>query len=73
MTADCGTGAAGDAGEVRWAQGFLVTQGDDVGTQYRSGIYWHTEEQRELAEAALEFMHDKLGVRPGTITYILGV
>lgn len=27
----------------------LNRQGADVGTQYRSGIYWHTEAQRELA------------------------
>ena len=28
----------------------LNKQGADVGTQYRSGVYWHTEEQRKLAE-----------------------
>lgn len=28
----------------------LNRQGADVGTQYRSGIYWHTEEQRVIAE-----------------------
>jgi peptide-methionine (S)-S-oxide reductase len=27
-----------------------MRQGNDVGTQYRSGIYWHDEEQRALAE-----------------------
>jgi peptide-methionine (S)-S-oxide reductase len=27
----------------------LNRQGADVGTQYRSGIYWHTEAQRQLA------------------------
>jgi peptide-methionine (S)-S-oxide reductase len=27
-----------------------MRQGNDVGTQYRSGIYWHDDEQRELAE-----------------------
>lgn len=26
-------------------------QGGDVGTQYRSGIYWHDEEQKAVAEA----------------------
>jgi peptide-methionine (S)-S-oxide reductase len=25
-------------------------QGNDVGSQYRSGIYWHTPEQRAAAE-----------------------
>jgi peptide-methionine (S)-S-oxide reductase len=29
-----------------------MRQGNDVGTQYRSAIYWTTEEQREAAEAS---------------------
>ncbi|KAK9806192.1 hypothetical protein WJX72_004887 [[Myrmecia] bisecta] len=29
-------------------------QGGDEGTQYRSGIYWHTPEQRQIAEEALK-------------------
>lgn len=28
----------------------LNRQGADVGTQYRSGVYWHNEEQRKIAE-----------------------
>ncbi len=28
----------------------LNRQGNDAGTQYRSGIYYHNEEQRALAE-----------------------
>jgi peptide-methionine (S)-S-oxide reductase len=31
----------------------LNRQGNDRGTQYRSGIYWHTEAQRAVAEAAV--------------------
>ena len=31
----------------------IMRQGNDVGTQYRSGIYVHDEEQRRLAEASL--------------------
>ena len=29
-----------------------MRQGNDVGTQYRSGIYWYTTAQRDAAEAA---------------------
>jgi peptide-methionine (S)-S-oxide reductase len=31
-----------------------MRQGNDVGTQYRSGIYLYTPEQRRLAEASRE-------------------
>ncbi len=31
-----------------------MRQGNDRGTQYRSGIYYHSEQQREAAEASLE-------------------
>ncbi len=30
-----------------------MRQGNDVGTQYRSAIYWHDEAQRQAAEASL--------------------
>jgi peptide-methionine (S)-S-oxide reductase len=29
-----------------------MRQGNDVGTQYRSALYWYTEEQRKAAEAS---------------------
>ncbi|GAB4213332.1 MAG: peptide-methionine (S)-S-oxide reductase MsrA [Rhodoferax sp.] len=32
----------------------LNAQGHDVGTQYRSGIYWHTPQQQALAQALVE-------------------
>ena len=32
----------------------LNRQGADVGTQYRSGIYWHTEAQRDVAAEVLK-------------------
>lgn len=32
----------------------LNKQGNDVGTQYRSGIYYHNEEQKRIAEASKE-------------------
>jgi peptide-methionine (S)-S-oxide reductase len=31
-----------------------MRQGNDVGTQYRSAIYWMSEEQHRLAEASRE-------------------
>ncbi len=31
-----------------------MQQGNDVGTQYRSAIYWHDESQRDVAEASRE-------------------
>jgi peptide-methionine (S)-S-oxide reductase len=39
----------------------LNRQGNDVGTQYRSGIYYHTEEQKAVAESALNRMQEKYG------------
>jgi peptide-methionine (S)-S-oxide reductase len=39
-------------------QGFR--QGNDVGTQYRSAIYWTTDEQREVAEATKKVYDEKL-------------
>ena len=32
----------------------LNRQGNDVGTQYRSGIYYHNDEQKQLAEERSE-------------------
>ena len=37
-----------------------MRQGNDQGTQYRSGIYYHDERQRELAEQSLERYQQKL-------------
>jgi peptide-methionine (S)-S-oxide reductase len=43
----------------------LNRQGNDVGTQYRSGIYFTNDEQRETAQALLdELAHDKAFDRP---------
>lgn len=41
----------------------LNRQGADVGTQYRSGIYWHEPSQRELAEQVLAELQAALGGR----------
>jgi len=38
-------------------------QGNDVGTQYRSGIYYHTDEQKSIAE-------EKKSKVPGAVTEI---
>jgi peptide-methionine (S)-S-oxide reductase len=46
-----------------------MRQGNDIGTQYRSGIYYTTEEQRQLAEAALAaYQADLLHAGYGEIT-----
>jgi peptide-methionine (S)-S-oxide reductase len=37
-----------------------MRQGNDVGTQYRSAIYWDTDEHRELAEASREIFNERL-------------
>jgi len=37
-----------------------MRQGNDVGTQYRSGIYWTTEAQRDAAVASKEMFQERL-------------
>jgi peptide-methionine (S)-S-oxide reductase len=38
-------------------------QGNDVGPQYRSGIYWHDESQREVIDAVLAEVNSAVGGR----------
>ena len=38
-----------------------MRQGNDRGTQYRSGIYWATETQRDAAEATKQMFAERLG------------
>ena len=45
-----------------------MRQGNDVGTQYRSGIYVTTPEQRKAAEASKAMYQKALGGRYGAIT-----
>ncbi len=37
-----------------------MRQGNDVGTQYRSGLYWHSEVQRHAAEATRDIYQKRL-------------
>jgi peptide-methionine (S)-S-oxide reductase len=37
-----------------------MRQANDVGTQYRSAIYWTTEEEREQAEASRKAYEERL-------------
>lgn len=43
-------------------------QGNDRGTQYRSGIYFYSEEQKALAEKSKETYQEKMTARFGEIT-----
>jgi peptide-methionine (S)-S-oxide reductase len=38
----------------------LNRQGNDRGTQYRSGVYWHDEEQRAAAEQKFAEVNEQL-------------
>jgi peptide-methionine (S)-S-oxide reductase len=38
-----------------------MRQGNDVGTQYRSGVYWHSDSQRRAAEESRAMFQARLG------------
>jgi peptide-methionine (S)-S-oxide reductase len=40
-----------------------MRQGNDVGTQYRSAVYWHSEMQRQLAETSRDIFATALARR----------
>ena len=51
----------------------LNRQGNDSGTQYRSGIYYTTDEQRDVADGMIrQFSQDKLFGRP-VVTEVLAL
>lgn len=58
--------------DVFWARHDPTTlnrQGNDVGTQYRSGIYYYTSEQEKAAKESLERQQKNLGRKIVTEIY----
>lgn len=51
----------------------LNRQGPDHGTQYRSGIYFHSEEQKRLAEESLSALDNSGRFKNRIVTEILPV
>ncbi|RTQ46034.1 peptide-methionine (S)-S-oxide reductase [Hymenobacter gummosus] len=49
----------------------LNRQGNDVGTQYRSGIYYHNEEQKRLAEAYKQKLNEAQAFDQPIVTEVL--
>jgi peptide-methionine (S)-S-oxide reductase len=48
----------------------LNRQGNDVGTQYRSGIYYTSEQQRVLAEESKKIFHNIFTTKHPTMTVV---
>ncbi|GLV60799.1 peptide methionine sulfoxide reductase MsrA [Dictyobacter sp. S3.2.2.5] len=49
----------------------LNRQGNDIGTQYRSGIYYHNEEQKRVAEASKQALEAAGTYKHPIVTEIL--
>jgi peptide-methionine (S)-S-oxide reductase len=49
----------------------LNRQGNDVGTQYRSGIYYHNDEQKRLAETYKQKLNEAQAFDQPVVTEIL--
>ncbi len=59
--------------EVFWAVHDPTTlnrQGADVGTQYRSAIFYHTEKQREIAEAYIKQLNENKAFEQPIVTEV---
>ena len=46
-------------------------QGNDIGPQYRSGIYWHTEAQRDQAQAMVRELGERRAFAAPLVTEVL--
>jgi len=51
----------------------LNRQGNDVGTQYRSGIYYHTEEQKKIALEIIKALNDSKAYDRPIVTEVAAV
>jgi peptide-methionine (S)-S-oxide reductase len=51
----------------------LNAQGNDVGTQYRSGIYWHSSTQEAVAKAVIAELQTSSTTRRPVVTEVLPV
>ncbi|MEM8954207.1 MAG: peptide-methionine (S)-S-oxide reductase MsrA [Verrucomicrobiota bacterium] len=49
----------------------LNRQGNDVGTQYRSAIFYHDDNQKELAEASMKLVDDSGAFKDPVVTQIV--
>jgi peptide-methionine (S)-S-oxide reductase len=51
----------------------LNRQGNDVGTQYRSGIYYHTEEQKKIALEIIKALNESKAYDRPIVTEVAAV
>ncbi|OUR72292.1 peptide-methionine (S)-S-oxide reductase [Methylophaga sp. 41_12_T18] len=51
----------------------LNQQGPDIGTQYRSAVFYHNEQQQQLAEATKQHLNNRQVFRSPIVTEITAV